>query len=100
MLTAEEILRKLEEHMDEIKKFGVKKIGLFGSYMKNEQKEASDIDILVEFEKGRKTFDNYMGLKFFLEDLFGVKVDLVIAEAVKPDLRPYIFGSVKYASGV
>lgn len=100
MLTAEEILRKLEEHMDEIKKFGVKKIGLFGSYMKNEQKEASDIDILVEFEKGRKTFDNYMGLKFFLEDLFGVKVDLVIAEAVKPDLRPYIFGSVKYASGI
>lgn len=77
-----------------------KKIGLFGSYIKDEQKTGSDIDILVEFEKDQKTFDHYMDLKFFLENLFNLKVDLVISEAIKPDLKPYILDSVKYASGV
>jgi Predicted nucleotidyltransferases len=86
--------------MDEIRKFGVKKIGLFGSYVKDEQKIGSDIDILVEFEKDQKTFDHYMDLKFFLEELFELKVDLVISEALKPDLKTYILDSVKYASGI
>ena len=66
----------------------------------SDEKKESDIDVLVEFEKGRKTFDNYMELKFFLEDLFNCKVDLVILESIKPDLKPYILRSVKYASGV
>ncbi len=100
MLTSEEIIQKLEENGKKIKEYGVKRIGLFGSYMRNEQRTESDIDILVEFEKGKKTFDNYMNLKFFLEELFGCKVDLVIIEAIKSDLRPYILGSAKYATGV
>ena len=78
----------------------MKRIGLFGSYTRSEQKAESDIDILVEFEKNQKTFDNYMYLKFFLEDLFKSKVDLVVVEAIKPDLKPYIMRSVRYASGV
>jgi len=86
--------------MDKIKKYGVKRIGLFGSYIRNEQKRESDIDILVEFKKDKKTFDSYMELKFFLEDLFECKVDLVVVEAIKPDLKPYILESVKYAAGV
>ena len=97
MLASEEITKKLEENMEKIKQYGVKRIGLFGSYVKNEQKKESDIDILVEFEEGKKTFDNYMDLKFFLEDLFQCKVDLVIKESIKPDLRKYILDSVKYA---
>ena len=100
MLTADEILKKIKENKEKIKKFGVKRIGLFGSYLRNEQKTESDIDILVEFERGKKTFDNYMDLKFFLEDLFKCKVDLVIADALKPDLKPIILRSVKYATGV
>ena len=56
--------------------------------------------MLVEFEKGKKTFDNYMELKFFLEDLFNCKVDLVILESIKSDLKPHILRSVKYATGV
>jgi predicted nucleotidyltransferase len=100
MLTSEDILIKIEENIQSIRKFGVKKIGLFGSYSKNKQKIESDIDILVEFKKGKKTFDNYMDLKFFLEDLFGYNVDLVVDEAVKIDLKPYILRSVKYAAGV
>ena len=97
MLTAEEILKLIQQNRERIRRYGVKRIGLFGSYLRGEQKESSDIDILVEFEKGKKTFDNYMELKFFLEDLFKRKVDLVIAESVKPELRKYIMESVKYA---
>jgi len=97
MLTSEKILRKIEENKEKMKKFGVKKIGLFGSYIKEEQKQKSDIDILVEFKKGVKTFDNYMDLKFFLEDLFNCKVDLVIVETLKPDLKSYILEKVRYA---
>ena len=70
MLTSEEITKKLEENMEKIKQYGVKRMGLFGSYAKDEQKKESDIDILVEFEEGKKNFDNYMDLKFFLEELF------------------------------
>jgi len=94
------ILRKINDNMDEIRRFGIGKIGLFGSYIKDEQKTGSDIDILVEFKEDMKTFDNYMDLKFFLKDLFDSKVDLVIAEALKPDLKPYILESVKYATGI
>jgi len=97
MLTAKEILKLIQQNKERIRRYGVKRIGLFGSYLKGEQKEDSDIDILVEFEKGKKTFDNYMELKFFLEDLFKRKIDLVIAESVKPELKKYIMESVRYA---
>ena len=100
MVTHERILKKIEENNETIKKFGVRKIGLFGSYARGEQQKLSDIDILVEFEKGKKTFDNYMDLKFFLEDLFDCNVDLVIKEAIKPRLKPYILESVQYAAGL
>lgn len=54
------------------------------------------MDILVEFQAGAKTFDNYMGLKFYLEERFGLPEDLVIADTIKPDLRPAILGNVQY----
>jgi len=96
MLTYETIIKEIKKNMEEIKKYGVKRIGLFGSYVKDKQKVKSDIDVLIEFEKGKKTFDNYMDLKFFLEDLFKCKVDLVIVDTIKPDLKPYILKSVEY----
>jgi predicted nucleotidyltransferase len=100
MFTKEEILQKIEENIVDIKKYGIKRIGLFGSYARNEQGEKSDIDILVEFEEGKKTFDNYMGLAFFLEDLLKCKVDLVISENIKTLLKPYILKEVEYAKGL
>lgn len=100
MITMDEILKEIEGSKDIIKGIRVKKIGLFGSYLRNEQRKGSDIDILVEFEKDKKTFDNYIDPKLFLEDLFNCKVDLVIYGAVKSRLRPYILGSVKYATGL
>ncbi|RLF53572.1 MAG: nucleotidyltransferase [Thermoplasmata archaeon] len=98
MLNREEILELLHENRKEIKRYGVKKIGLFGSFIRNQQKKDSDIDILVEFKKGKKTFDNYMDLKFFLEDLFNHDVDLVIKDAIRLELKTKILRSVRYAT--
>jgi len=100
MNNANAILSQIETNITTIKSFGVKRIGLFGSFARGEQTVKSDIDILVEFNPNLKTFDNYMDLKFYLEDLFGRKVDLVLAEAIKPDLRPNITGSVQYVPGL
>lgn len=100
MLTANQIMKTLNQHQREIQQFGVRRIGVFGSFRTNKQHRQSDVDILVEFKKGKKTFDNYMELKFFLEKSFGRPVDLVVKEAVKPELRPVILKSVRYATGI
>ena len=96
-MNAQLIIQKIQDNKDKIEEYGIKNIGLFGSYTTNKQSEDSDVDILVEFAKGEKTFDNYMDLKFYLEELFGCKVDLVIIEAIKPALKKQILESVKYA---
>ena len=98
MASLDEILKKIELHRDEIKKFGVKKLGIFGSVVRGEETSTSDIDFLVEFEKN--TFDAYMGLNFFLEDLFGCDVDLAIADSLKPRMRPIILKEVIYVTGL
>lgn len=90
-----EILKKHEGIIRQ--KYGIKKIGVFGSFARGEEKEGSDIDVLVNFEEGAKTFDNFMELKFFLEDLFGRKVDLVTFEALRPQLKDDILKEVSYA---
>ncbi len=100
MLTQEIILLKIEENLDSIKRFGVQKIGLFGSFARKEAERESDIDFLVEFKEGKKTFDNYMDLKLFLEDLFSRQIDLVTRPALKPDLEATITRSILYASGL
>nr|WP_081826551.1 nucleotidyltransferase family protein [Persephonella sp. KM09-Lau-8] len=92
MMNLQEIKQTLKEKFPEIKeKYGVKNLYIFGSYVRGEQTPESDIDILVEFEKGKKTFRNYMRLKFHLEELYGLKVDLVIKEAVRKELKKYIY---------
>ena len=97
-MNKETILQKLDENHDTIKNFGVRRLGLFGSYARGAETDVSDMDFLVEFEK--KTFDNYMDLKIFLQRLFNCKVDLVIADAVKPRLRKPIFDETIYAQGL
>lgn len=71
-------------------RFGVKKIGVFGSVARGEAKEKSDVDVLVEFESTQKNFDNFMELCFFLEDLFGKKVDLITTSGLDKYIRPYV----------
>ena len=65
--TKERLLALLQEHHHEIHAFGVRRLGLFGSFVREQQGRESDVDILVEFEPGRKTFDTFMQLAFFLK---------------------------------
>ena len=92
-----EILAEIRKHTSELKAYGVKKVGIFGSFVHSGQHAKSDIDILVDFGRGHKTFDNYMGLKFYLERLFHRKVDLVIKDALKPRIKGQVLSEVKYA---
>jgi predicted nucleotidyltransferase len=70
-------------------------IGLFGSYVHDTAREGSDLDLLVELQE--PTFDHYMDLKFFLENVFQHPVDLVLADSIKPRLKPLIAQEVNYA---
>jgi uncharacterized protein len=91
-----EIFALLAENESQLRRLGVRRCGLFGSFARCEQEERSDVDILVEFEEGRKTFDNFMALAFFLEDLFGRKVDLLTPESLSPYIGPHILREVEY----
>lgn len=93
-LTAKSIIKTLELNKSDIKSFNVKKIGLFGSFLKDKQSKKSDIDFIVSFSK--PSFDNYMELKFFLEKKFKKKIDLVTEKAIKPRLK-YVKGEALYA---
>ena len=92
-----EILTTIRRHSDELKAYSVKRVGLFGSFLHLHQNAKSDIDVLVEFDRGGKTFDNYMELKFFLEKLFHRKVDLVIKDALKMRIKNRVLSEVEYA---
>ena len=98
MRNRDDILCLLVANRDAIRAYGVRRLGLFGSYACGEATDGSDIDLVVEFEK--KTFDAYMDLKAFLEELFQCRVDLVLADAVKPRLRAAIVDAAVYAPGL
>lgn len=98
MATAKDILSALETHHAELRRLGVRRIGLFGSAARGEASGVSDLDFIVDFE--RKTFDAYMDVKEFLEQLFGRRVDLVLPDAIKPRLRSQILGEAIYAPGL
>jgi hypothetical protein len=87
----------LQQHHQSFKELGVKRLGLFGSFVRGDQTDRSDIDILVEFEPGRKTFDNFIQVAFLLEQLLGRRVELVTPESLSPYLKPYILREVEYA---
>ena len=100
MLSQQENLEVLSRNLNKWKdQYGVKRIALFGSYSRDDQRDSSDIDLLVEFDEKSMTFDNYMDLKVNLEDLFQKPVDLVILDDIKPALKPNILRSAKYAEG-
>ena len=89
-MNRDEILKILRAHRDELRKrFGVKSLAVFGSVARGEARPDSDVDILVEFESS-PGFDGYMALKFYLEDLLGRKVDLVMKNALKPWARDVV----------
>jgi len=96
--TKKDIFSLIQQHQAKVQAFGVKKIGLFGSFVREEQNSESDIDLLVEFETGKKNFDNFMQLSFLLEELLGRPVELVTVESVSPYIRPHITQEVEYVT--
>lgn len=89
-MTTDHALRLLTEHKQQLhQRFNVRDVALFGSVARGESRPDSDVDVLVEFE-GSPTFDGYMGTRFYLEDLLGVKVDLVTTGGLRPELRQSI----------
>lgn len=95
-LSRASILATLDAHADELRRLGAKSLALFGSLARGEGSDSSDIDLLVELQP--KTFDAYMDVKLFLEKILGRKIDLVLADAVKPRLRSVILAEAVHAS--
>jgi len=84
------------KNMATVRKFGIRRIGIFGSINRGEGREDSDVDILIEFEKGHETYGNLAGLYFYLEGLLGRKIDLVTTGALSPYLAKSILDEVEY----
>ncbi len=91
------VLSTLSHHQETLNRFGVKTLALFGSVARNQATTDSDLDFLVEFE-GAATLDGYMDLKFFLEDLFNKKVDLVTRRSLKPQITQNVLREAVYVA--
>jgi predicted nucleotidyltransferase len=97
-MTRNDALQALNSHRAEIQRqFGVRTIAVFGSVARDQARPDSDLDVLVAFE-GRSRFDPYMRLKSYLEQLFGVRVDLVTWNSIRPEMRPEIEREAIYVS--
>jgi uncharacterized protein len=97
MKSKEFILDTILAQKNEFLKLGIREIGLFGSYARREQTRESDIDILIDFEPEKETFDNYMAVYELLEKLFrGTKVEIVTKNGLSPYIGPKILNEVQY----
>ena len=96
MKSIEEIKEIIIKHRKEVKEeYGVKEIGIFGSYLRGEQKKKSDIDILIEFEEAPGLF-KFIELEDYLTEVLGVKVDLVMKSVLKPAIGKHVLEEVLY----
>jgi predicted nucleotidyltransferase len=92
------IFTLIEKNQRAVSSLGVARLGLFGSFVRHEQDADSDIDVLVEFTAGRKSFDNFMALQFLLEDLFNRPVELVTPESLSPTMKASIIDEAEYVT--
>ena len=97
MTAREFILTTIRIHKPELSELGIRKIGLFGSYVRDEQSDKSDIDILVEFDPNKENFDNYMAVYDLIEQLFKNKrIEIVTKNGLSPYIGPNILNEVIY----
>jgi len=97
MTTKENILNKLKAHKLEFSKYGILNVGLFGSYLRNEQTSTSDIDILIVLEPEKENFDNYMAVYDLFENLFkNEKIEVITKNGLSPYIGPRILSEVLY----
>ena len=98
ILHRDAILKMLSANKRQLALYGVNRIGLFGSHVRNEMTSNSDIDLLVDIQRDKKTSNNFLSLNHFLEDLFGKKVDLMTTQSLSPYIGPHVLKTVEYAS--
>lgn len=94
----QEVIQLLQHNSEEIKKLGVAEIGLFGSFLRDDVHENSDVDILVSFEPGKKNYNNFIRLAYFLENLFGRKTELVTKKGLSRHIGPKILQTIEYVA--
>jgi predicted nucleotidyltransferase len=88
----------LETNQDRIVEFGVRRLGLFGSFVHKQQRADSDIDLLVEFSPGHETYNNLLDLHDFLQKLFDRQIELVTIKSLSPYIGPHILREVEYVA--
>jgi len=97
MTTREYILATIGNNRSKLAGYGIRKVGLFGSYARNEQSLESDIDILIDFEPDHENYDNFMAVYDILEQLFNnEKVEIVTRNGLSPHIGPQILKEVQY----
>jgi predicted nucleotidyltransferase len=96
--TKQDLLEALSENREAIKSYGVNSLGIFGSFSKGTFNDSSDVDLLVDFAPEMKSFDNFMDLSFFLEDLFGRKVEIVTPQSLSKFIGPHILKEVQHVN--
>lgn len=97
MTTKENILKTLKSNKLNLSEFGIRNVGLFGSYLRNEQSSESDIDLLIDFEPEKETFDNYMAVYDLFEKIFkDEKIEVVTTNGLSPYIGPKILKEVQY----
>jgi len=97
MTTKENIIAILKSYKPELSKFGVRNVGLFGSYLRNEQSDKSDIDLLIDFEPEKENFDNYMAVYDMFENIFeNEKIEVVTKNGLSQYIGLKILKDVLY----
>ena len=97
MTSKEFIINSIKENKPQLSKFGVNNIGLFGSYVRNEQSPNSDIDLLIDFDPAKESFDNFMAVYDLFESIFkNEKVEIVTKNSLSPYIGPSILNEVLY----
>lgn len=97
MITREYILNTIRIHLTDLNRFGIRNIGLFGSYARGEQRKDSDIDILIDLSPEKENFDNFMSVCDYLEQLFkNEKIEIVTKNGLSPYIGPHILKEVVY----
>ena len=96
--TKEEVFALLRQNGAQLRRFGVARLSVFGSFARGEPNDASDVDILVEFEPGQETFKHFLALAEFLEEMFERKVDLLTPESLNPRFGHHILEEAEHAT--
>lgn len=92
----QDIIDIIQKNKQELKDYGIAKLGIFGSFARDSQTKNSDIDLIVEFEKNKKNYKNLINSADFMENILGRSIDIVTQQSLSPHIGPHIMKEVKY----